>query len=151
MTKKYKKLISKAKKRAYSEAYNNPISIKKDLEKKAKKMTKKLTSPEKIFLSILKKYKIEYKPQHIIGTKIFDYYLIESNTLVEVQGDYWHGNEEVFESLTGYQKHIKKRDVDKKNMAMGRGYKFLEFWEIDLNKNKQSVIDKLIESGIIKK
>ena len=42
MTKKYKKLISKAKKRAYSEAYNNPISIKKDLEKKGKKNDEKI-------------------------------------------------------------------------------------------------------------
>jgi len=42
MTKKYRKLINRAKKQAYL----NPLSIKKDLEKKAKKMSKKLTAPE---------------------------------------------------------------------------------------------------------
>jgi very-short-patch-repair endonuclease len=147
MTRLYRKLIKKAKKRAYL----NPLSIKEDLEKKAKKMTKKMTSPERIFESILKKYKINYKPQHILGTKIFDYYLTDSNTLVEIDGDYWHGNPEIYEEFSKMQKRTKKRDIDKKIIALGRGYNFLQFWEKDLNENKQDVVDKLIELGIIKK
>jgi very-short-patch-repair endonuclease len=147
MTRLYRKLIKKAKKRAYL----NPLSIKEDLEKKAKKMTKKMTSPERIFESILKKYKINYKPQHILGTKIFDYYLTDSNTLIEIDGDYWHGNPEIYEEFNKMQKRTKKRDIDKKNIALGRGYNFLQFWEKDLNENKQDVVDKLIELKIIKK
>jgi very-short-patch-repair endonuclease len=147
MTRLYRKLIKKAKKRAYL----NPLSIKEDLEKKAKKMTNKMTSPERIFESILKKYKINYKPQHILGTKIFDYYLTDSNTLVEIDGDYWHGNPEIYEEFNKMQKRTKKRDIDKKIIALGRGYNFLQFWEKDLNENKQDVVDKLIELKIIKK
>jgi very-short-patch-repair endonuclease len=147
MTRKYKKLINKAKRQAYL----NPLSIKEDLEKKAKKMSKKMTSPEKIFQSILKKHKIEFEPQFILGTKIFDFYLKESNTLVEINGDYWHGNPEVYEQFSWAQTRIKKRDLEKRSIALGRGYKHLEVWEKELNEDKKGVIDRMIEKEIIKK
>lgn len=147
MTKKYKKLINKAKKQAYL----NPLSIKQDLEKKAKKMSKKMTAPEKVFQSILKKYKIDFQPQFILGSKIFDFHLKESNVLVEINGDYWHGNPEVYEQFSWYQIRVQKKDLDKKNIAIGRGYGYLEVWEKDLNEDKKSVIETMIEKGIIKK
>lgn len=141
-----RKLYKKAKQRAFQ----TPLTAKKNLEKYAKKMSKKMTSPEKIFQSILKKNGVKYQAQYILNGKIFDYFLPDTKTLVEVQGTYWHGDENVYEELSGYQKYIKQRDILKKNIALGMGYKFLEFWEEDLNKNKQSVIDKLISVEIIK-
>jgi very-short-patch-repair endonuclease len=146
MTRKYKKLINRAKKQAYL----NPLSIKQDLEKKAKKMSKKMTAPERIFQSILKKYKIDFQPQFILGSKIFDFHLKESNTLVEIQGDYWHGNPEIYEQFSWAQTRTQKRDLEKKNMAIGRGFGYLEVWENDLNDNKKNVINSMIEKEIIK-
>lgn len=146
MTKKYRKLINRAKKQAYL----NPLSIKKDLEKKAKKMSKKLTAPEKAFQSILKKYKIDFEPQFILGSKIFDFYLKESNTLVEIQGDYWHGNPEIYEQFSWAQTRMQKRDLEKKNIALGRGYNYLEVWENELNEDKKSVVNRMVEMEIIK-
>ncbi len=146
MTKKYRKLINKAKKQAYL----NPLSIKQDLEKKAKKMSKKMTAPEKVFQSILKKYKIDFQPQFILGSKIFDFHLKESNVLVEINGDYWHGNPEVYEQFSWYQIRVQKKDLDKRNIAIGRGYNYLDVWEKDLNDDKKSVVDRMVEMGIIK-
>ena len=146
-SKRYKKLYKKAKKRAFQ----TPMSLQEDLKKYAKKMSKKMTSPERIFQSILKKNKISYEPQFILMNKIFDYYLPDTKTLVEIQGDYWHGNPEVYDSFSGYQKHIKQRDIMKKNIALGMGYKFVEYWEKDLNENKNSIIENLKDLEIIKK
>jgi len=145
-SKLYKKLYKKAKKRAFQ----TPMSLQNDLEKYAKKMSKKMTAPERAFQTILKKNKIVYQAQFILMNKIFDYYLPDTKTLVEIDGDYWHGNPEVYEEFSGYQKHIKRNDVMKKNIALGMGYKHLQFWEKDLKENKQSVIDKLKLAGIIK-
>lgn len=144
---KYRKLYKKAKKRAFQ----TPMSLNNDLKKYAKKMSKKLTSPEKAFQSILKKNGVSYQLQYILKNKIFDYYLPDTKTLVEIQGDYWHGNPEVYESFSGYQKYIKKRDVDKKNIALGMGYNFVEFWEKDLKENKSSIVEELKTLEIIKK
>ena len=143
---KYKKMFKKAKKRAFQ----TPLSAKQDLEKFAKKMSKKPTSPERVFQNILKKHKIEHQSQFILNGKIFDYFLPDTKTLVEIQGTYWHGDENVYEELSGYQKYIKQKDIMKRNIALGMGYRFLEFWEEDLNKNKQLVVDKLISVAIIK-
>lgn len=143
---KYKKLFQKAKKRAFQ----TPLSAKQDLEKFAKKMMKKPTSPERIFQNLLKKHKVPYQSQFILNGKIFDYFLPDTKTLVEIQGDYWHGNPEVYEDFSGYQKYIKKRDLMKRSIALGMGYKFIEFWEKDLNEDKNKIIQELKDMEIIK-
>jgi very-short-patch-repair endonuclease len=144
---KYKKLYKKAKKRAFKTALSNQ----QDLVKYAKKMSGKMTAPERIFKSILKKYNVKFEPQFILQGKIFDYYLPESKTLVEIQGDYWHGNPEVYEEFSGYQNHIKQKDVFKRAIAIGMGYDFLEYWEKDLHDNKDVIIQELKTLEIIKK
>jgi len=103
-----------------------------------------------VFQSILKKYKIDFEPQFILGSKIFDFYLKESNTLVEIQGDYWHGNAEIYEQFSWYQVKVQKKDLEKKNIAIGRGYNYLDVWEKELNDDKKSVIDRMVEMEIIK-
>jgi len=144
---KYKKLYKKAKKRAFSTA----LTAQQDLEKYAKKMSKKMTAPEKTFKSILNKHGVKFESQYILNGKIFDYYLPETKTLVEVQGTYWHGDSRVYDEFSGYQKHIKQNDIMKKNIAIGMGYNHFECWEKDLKENKQLIIDNLISAGIIKK
>ena len=131
-SKLYKKLYKKAKKRAFQ----TPMSKTNDLVKYAKKMSKKMTAPEKAFQAILKKYGVNSQAQYILNGKIFDYYLPDTKTLVEVDGDYFHGNPDVYEEFSGYQKYIKKNDVMKKNIALGMGYKHIQFWEKDLKENK---------------
>lgn len=127
------------------------MSLQNDLQKYAKKMTNKMTAPERAFQSILKKNKVIYQAQFILMNKIFDYYLPDTKTLVEIQGDYWHGNPEVYDSLSGYQKHIKQKDIMKRSIAIGMGYNFVEFWEKDLKENKNSIVEELKTLEIIKK
>ena len=146
-SKLYKKMYKKAK----AKAFTTPMTATNNLKKYAKKMNNKMTTPEKIFHNIMKKHKIKSQGQYILNGKIFDFFLPDTKTLVEIQGDYWHGNLEVYESLSGYQKYIKKRDVMKKNIALGMGYNFVEFWEKDLHENKESVIEELQLLEIIKK
>ena len=146
---KYKKLYRKAKRKAFE----TPLSAQQDLIKFAKKMSKKMTAPEKVFKSILKNNGVEFEPQFILQGKIFDFYLPETHTLVEIQGDYWHLNEKIYDesnSDVNYQKYIHNKDSYKRAIAIGMGYNFFAFWEFDLNKNKEMIINELISLEIIK-
>jgi len=115
------------------------------IEGQAEKMSKNLTAPEREFENILKQLKINYKPQKVVGGFIYDYYLIDKNILVEVDGDYYHSNPEKFqqEDLNEMQLRNQKRDKRKDVVALGLGYKIVRFWENDIMKNGEFVILEL--------
>ena len=123
----YKKLKRQAK-NPYS-----ALSKKKNLEEQAKKMSKKMTAPERVFFKLTKEIKVECIPQKIVGGKIYDFYIPSKNMLVEVDGDYYHGNPEIFKENNGMQKRNKKNDTYKDNVAIGYGYNLERVWENDLN------------------
>jgi very-short-patch-repair endonuclease len=125
----YKKLKFQAK-NPYSE-----LSKKKNLENKAKKMSKKMTLPEKIFSDLMKEMKIKCEPQKIVGGKIYDFYLPKKNILIEIDGDYYHANPEIFQEQNNMQKRNVKNDAYKDTLALGMGYNLERVWENDLKKN----------------
>lgn len=108
-----------------------------------KHYTSKLEIKFEIFLTDLG---INYN-KHFFATSIksfFDFYLPEYNTLVEVDGDFWHSNptkypEPVYES----QKYNRERDIIKSDWATQNGYKLIRFWESEINDNPELVIKKL--------
>ena len=61
------------------------------LKYKANKMDNNPTGCEEIFYNMLIDLKIQFETQKIVHGKIFDFYITEKNTLVEVDGTYWHG------------------------------------------------------------
>jgi len=56
-----------------------------------------------------------------------------------IDGDYWHGNEDIFEELTDFQKSVQVNDEIKENFANIKGYKVVRFWGSDVKKNSQEV------------
>lgn len=64
----------------------------------------------------------------------------ETNTVYEFNGDYWHGNPEVY-NLDHINSHFKKsfkelyqKTIDKENLLKELGYKVISIWENDWNK-----------------
>ena len=107
------------------------------------------TKPEKIFKSILDELKILYEPQYFIyyenkKYKIYDFFLKEKNILVEIDGDYWHGNPSIFKNLNEQQLLTQKNDFFKNELAIKNCYKILRFWENDLKKNKDFIKQKIM-------
>jgi len=78
---------------------------------------------------------------------------IKNNTLIEINGDYWHANPNKYnaEDIINYPggRKIKackiwEKDKNKINLAIKNGYKIFVFWESELkNKDKQKLIDGL--------
>jgi len=78
-------------------------------------------------------------PQKIVMGKIYDFYEPKSNTLFEVDGNYFHGDRAIYEELSPMQKRNTKNDEYKNTLAIGLGYKLERVWESDLKKNYKDV------------
>jgi very-short-patch-repair endonuclease len=106
----------------------------------------KLEEKFKIILDIL-----DIKYQHSFYVKsikaFYDFYLPEHNTIIEVDGDFWHCNPKNFPiaEYTTQQKNI-IRDKEKNQWALDNGYKLLRFWEDDINNNIKQVKQILLEN-----
>lgn len=86
--------------------------------------------------------------------------LVEStNLLIEVNGDYWHGNPKIYKPndliLKGSTGEIKvsnkwKKDAKKIQAAKDAGYNVLVVWESDWKtepeKTKNKILEKIYES-----
>lgn len=75
---------------------------------------------------------------------VFDFFIKDSNLVIECQGDYWHANPRKYNSknLNEIQKNNIERDGRKKDFLNQNNFSSLFFWEYDIHKN----IDKVRES-----
>ena len=105
----------------------------------AKKMSKKMTWPEREFKKMMDELGIKIESQKIVGGKIFDFFEPISNTLIEIDGNYYHGDREIYEELNPMQKRNKRNDEYKDVLAKGFGYKIERIWESDLKNNYDSI------------
>lgn len=79
--------------------------------------------------------------------RFFDFYAIDENLIIEIDGDYWHGNPEKYdkEKLKGHQKRAQRVDEHKTKWALLHGIPILRFWESDIRKNPKKVMKILKE------
>jgi very-short-patch-repair endonuclease len=104
---------------------------------------------EKTFANILDLLDIKYnKFFYAKDIKAFyDFYIPDSNLIIEVDGDFWHCNPKKFsEPKYETQKRNLIRDKEKIQWAQENGYKLLRFWEDDINNNIKSVKQILLEN-----
>lgn len=100
---------------------------------------------EKSIRKLLDKYEIEYKKQYQIGDYIVDFYIERINTVIEVQGDYWHCNPKVYEQGP---KDLKQttfilKDYNKKCFLLYNNYNLLYLWEHDILNNKEYILNQI--------
>ena len=126
-------------------------------KKKKKTITSKRKHPqygtskleEDFAKNFLDKLGIEYVYQFEakdIG-RFFDFYLPSLRLILEIDGDFWHGNPEKYkeEELRGHQKRAKRIDEHKTKWALMHGIPILRFWESDIRKNPKKVMERLKE------
>lgn len=62
-----------------------------------------------------------------------------------INGDFWHGNPNIFKKLSERQVFKQKDDKIKNRIAKENKYDIIRFWEIDINKNFDFVKNKIME------
>lgn len=109
--------------------------------------TKKYINSSKVernFARTLTRFGIKYKKQYELNNKFYDYYLPEYNLLIEIDGNYWHGNTNYYPILNKLQRNQKIKDKEKNIIAKVFGYDLLRLWEHEV-KNEKKCIKKINE------
>lgn len=105
---------------------------------------------EKTFANILELLDIEYKQFFYVKDikSFYDFYIPKLNLIIEVDGDFWHCNPNSKFAVPQYDSQKKNliRDKEKEQWVLNNGYKFLRFWEDDINNNIQQVKQILLET-----
>ena len=89
---------------------------------------------EKVVEDWLVVFGVFFQSQVVVGFYVVDFLI--GHSVVEVHGDYWHGNPDIYgsEHLDRTQRKNIRRDKAKKTFLSRRGYKLLELWERDLKR-----------------
>ncbi len=97
------------------------------------------TNIEKIIEDILIKNNIQFKRQYRLYLndneyKIYDFLIINSNILIEADGNFWHANPENYNKnkLHPIQEINLKNDKIKNELAIKLNYNLIRFWETEI-------------------
>lgn len=104
---------------------------------------------EKLVASILDENNIPYHFQFFLKTKdgickSYDFKIKNTNILIEIDGDYWHGG-------PGIDKHfykldeVKINDMVKNELALDNNYNLIRIWESDIYNEPNIIITKIKE------
>src|SRR3990167_1835517 len=114
------------------------------------------TGIEEKIEDFLRELKIKFRYSFILEKRQFDFVLWDFRLLIEVQGDFWHGNHELYGEgkkkgpLREHQIQKQKVDLLKAEIAIKNGYSILSIWENDIE-NSFKEIKNFIETILIHK
>ena len=114
-------------------------------ENKGFNLLNKETKPERILREYLESIGVEFQVQKSIYPYWCDFYLPNQNLIIEVYGDYWHGNPSKFGYKNIDEKYYQlwKEDVSRVNKIISEGYRVDIFWEKEIYKNFHSIEIKI--------
>ena len=73
------------------------------------------------------------------GKFVVDFYLTELDIVLEVYGDYWHANPEIYSVEKGNLQDFQIGKVDKdkarKKFIENKGHRFIFMWENEIHKD----------------
>lgn len=101
---------------------------------------------EQLVCDTLDKHNIQYTFQYFLRDgnkcKSYDFYIHNTNILLEIDGDYWHGKDTAKNKFKGYLE-VQENDKVKTELAETKGFKVIRFWESDININPDILITKV--------
>ena len=123
---------------------NNKHSV-KTIKKIFKK--RKINNLEQLVWNTLVENNIDFIFQFYLkddkgSCKSYDFKIKHKPILLEIDGDYWHGNPET-KSHFKLVEETKINDIYKGQLAQDKGFTLLRFWEKDIKNNPMIVINKL--------
>lgn len=101
---------------------------------------------------VLQNNAISFIWQKWINRRSYDFHILDSNIILEINGDYWHANPNLYEEtsliqypgIKKYAKEVWDSDKLKKELAESYGYKVLYIWESDINKLDDEQLSVLV-------
>jgi very-short-patch-repair endonuclease len=87
------------------------------------------------------KYETQFKAESI--GRYYDFYINSANLLIEIDGDYFHSYNLIYEEMSPMQKKNKRVDSDKDKWAKHHKIPLIRIWEHNINDNPSMVMDML--------
>jgi G:T-mismatch repair DNA endonuclease (very short patch repair protein) len=149
MVKMNKKKVNREKAKRLREKLSDSYAYKPKRTRKHKQRTE----PEKLTQELLDEmgvdYEIEKSLKYKFSWKHYDIGLIDYPILIEVDGNYWHGEEETRKkqgraNFTQYKN--KQNDAIKNWLAKKNGYKLIRIWEKEIKEDRGSVKNKILDT-----
>ena len=144
--------------KSWDETYS-PEEIKRLTEIHREKIYRMLTETpfslsskieEEFIETCIKPLNIEYNKQYYIRDlhHYCDVFIPSKNTIIEFQGDYWHGNPKKYakEELSEFQLEKVEKDEKLREYCSNKGINLIEVWESDYNRDKDGINKMLVES-----
>lgn len=109
----------------------------------------KMNKVERAVFQELNNRNITMKYSVILGFFQFDFGDKENRILLEVQGDYWHSNPDIFGEgnkrsvINNLQVKNLLRDKEKYGFATSHGFKIFYIWENDIKNKNFTVLDEI--------
>jgi len=97
------------------------------------------TAPELKMKEILNELNIPFEHQFRLGNHNFDFYILNTNVLIEVDGDWYHGNPKKYSVLNKMQLEQKEKDNRCNEIAINNNFILLRFWEDDILNNIENI------------
>ena len=107
----------------------------------------KKSATEDILEFHLIKNNIQYEKQFRIANKLFDFKILNTNIIIEVDGDFWHCNPEKYPEGPTYatQKKTVANDIIKNKLIEINDYKLLRFWQSTIDNQIDLVIKNILK------
>lgn len=116
--------------------------------KAMKSQKNKFTKPERIVYEYLQENNIYSIPQHPMFNRfVVDFFIPSFNMVIEVLGDYWHGNPLKYSDSQLRAKQLKNREKDKikYDFLTANGYEVHMIWENDIYKKLKETMNFIIK------
>lgn len=150
--KRHSESHNKNSREAITRAWENPELRERQRYNRIKYLqANQFAKPSKLennFASLLDTLKIKFDRQVPISGYLYDFLIIGTNILVEVDGDFYHCNPDTKYATPVYEMQHQNVNNDRaKNLvATDNNYKLLRFWESDIHNNPAQVIKTLLDA-----
>lgn len=146
-------ILNKIKNKLKGKKFSQDTLLKMSYAASKRIMPLKDTRIEVKIQNFLKELKIEYYThvyiKNIKNKYRCDIFIPSMNLIIECDGDYWHGNTQIFKKLSENQKKQKIKDDKRTKQLLEKGYRVLRLWEDNIKlmnlkdlQNKLEVIQK---------
>lgn len=118
--------------------------VKRSIETIEKIFKKRKMNKLELFVSsILDKNNIKYKHQFFLSKdgvcKSYDFKIKDTNILLEIDGDYWHGGPSLDKHFFKLEE-VKQNDLFKDQLAKDNGFRLIRIWESEIYKDPDVIL-----------
>tara|TARA_Y100000310_G_scaffold344859_1_gene460061 strand:- start:712 stop:1212 length:501 start_codon:yes stop_codon:yes gene_type:complete len=141
-----KRLVNKDKVRRLKKKLSEANPVKPRISRKNRKRTWCEQAIQDLLTDMKIPYEIEIAIPFKLSWKHYDVGLEEYPILIEVDGDYWHGNKKAMneeQKINWMQMKNKQNDLLKNWVAKSKGYTLIRIWESEVKDDLLAVRAKI--------